>query len=176
MIDVEMELCLEKHSQKNNLFQNSEKYLYTIDFENFKECSKHLILKEKLRKFNSISLRKGMILALEERIQLETKERENFTFRSIQNSAIKTFSIRNKNTKRFKTLDDTHPKDPCLKYEYKGNNIKFKIESGLKADHYKRTLKEILENKFWLIDEEQVNDSLQNYYYKEIFNCTKRVT
>lgn len=106
-----------------------------------------------------ISLRRGIIILIEEKLQLGIE----VDYLNDLESFVKEFYVRFNSAQRkiiFDNLFEIHPPDPCNRYEGKNSWM----------HQYIISLENILKNSSWLIEDYKVEESLK-YIHKEVILC-----
>lgn len=111
-----------------------------------------------ISKERGVSLRMGLIIILEEQLQVNDFPREYYQLEKISKKARIRFVIKQKNKGRFSSLSDAHPENPCATYE----------DNARKMGQYRIILQRILNNASWLIEIDKAESSL-----KDILNEVK---
>lgn len=152
-------MTLEQFIIRRNAFERrlSQQVLTGEEHQKFKykiELLKELISEEvlmqtykELRKRSRVSLKRGTILKFEELILSDdNKSREDYILAKVIDLALLEFAdcLGNEKKKLMTSLEDTHPKKPCIQYE---NN-------GRKKAQYKLSLDFLIKNMNWLMLEE----------------------
>lgn len=103
-----------------------------------------------------ISLRKGMIIILEEKFYDINEYPEELILLKIEKEANVRFSINHRDKSNLDTATKIHPKNPCKYYNFDGM-AKLRVK-------YEEALSSILETPFLFFEIEEAIESLSNTY------------
>jgi len=130
-------------------FGNDE-YIKSEDInEMFREYLQKVKI-EDLRKKSKIPMRTGMIIILEEEIKFFKKDRSQCDYDDVYKKGGKKFYYSRRDKKDYLELDDVHPENPFIKYE----------DNNDRMSKYYSSINHIIINSYWLLDYEEVYESL----------------
>lgn len=165
------EECFKNHSKK--IGGINDRYMEKMCFDELKKCINNVALKTKMIEENEVTFRNGMIVEIEFIEIHDELDRVNQVFFETKKRAKHKFNLKYSYHKHFKTLLEIHPISPCAEFEYGDVSKNKKISDTKKLNKYKKSIQEILDNRFWMIDDDKVEDSLSRVYSK-VKDCSNK--
>ncbi len=116
----------------------------------------------KMRKSIPISMRKGMLLVLEQLLVIDQNLREGCDYENVYSEGKLIYKYGNRDKTIYPTLNIIHPEDAHSEYEMiHPDNYKKQIKM---LNNYRLDLMQILVNQHWLISYSEVSESLYKIY------------
>lgn len=167
----EQQECFEKYSKK--IERINDGFIEKMCFSELEKCVNNVALKAKMIEETEVTFRNGMIVEIEFIEIQDELDRVNQVFSATKKRAKHKFNLKYSYHKHFKTLLEIHPVNPCAEFEYGDVSKNKKISDTKKLNKYKKSIQEILDNRFWMIDDDKVEDSLSRVYSK-VKDCSNK--